>query len=227
MGPISLRGGRELDDPLATVLEFVAAYPGYDSQDADANSFDERDLRLANRGGARISADEQGAILERREKIEGALRGIGARCLATGLASPVGRADAVVRRLWRDPRSRLLEDDEGGAQEAPRPDPDPRQCRAGLPGDRGSTRLLRGARDRPRSQLQARPRSQPCGAAFHSARARDPRPRPHRGAYPRHPDLGDRRYAMSEGRIETFLYDADGNRTDDESLAVRAEIVEL
>jgi hypothetical protein len=32
---------------------------------------------------------------------------------------------------------------------------------------------------------------------------------------------------MSQGRIETFLYDADGNRTDDESLAVRAEIVEL
>jgi hypothetical protein len=32
---------------------------------------------------------------------------------------------------------------------------------------------------------------------------------------------------MSEGRIETFLYDADGNRTDDESVAVRAEIVEL
>ena len=36
---------------------------------------------------------------------------------------------------------------------------------------------------------------------------------------------------MSEGsqpsRIETFLYDADGNRTDDESLAVRGEIVEL
>ena len=35
--------------------------------------------------------------------------------------------------------------------------------------------------------------------------------------------------AMSEGsqpsRIETFLYDADGNRTDDESLAVRGEIV--
>jgi hypothetical protein len=28
-------------------------------------------------------------------------------------------------------------------------------------------------------------------------------------------------------RTETFLYDADGNRTDDESLAVRGEIVEL
>jgi hypothetical protein len=36
---------------------------------------------------------------------------------------------------------------------------------------------------------------------------------------------------MSEGgrpnRIETFLYDADGNRTEDESLAVRGEIVVL
>lgn len=36
---------------------------------------------------------------------------------------------------------------------------------------------------------------------------------------------------MSEGdrptRIETVLYDADGNRTDDESVAVRGEIVEL
>jgi len=36
---------------------------------------------------------------------------------------------------------------------------------------------------------------------------------------------------MSEGggenRIETILYDADGNRTDDESIAVRGELVEL
>ena len=29
------------------------------------------------------------------------------------------------------------------------------------------------------------------------------------------------------GRIETVLFDADGNRTEDESLAVRGEIVEL
>jgi uncharacterized protein RhaS with RHS repeats len=28
-------------------------------------------------------------------------------------------------------------------------------------------------------------------------------------------------------RIETFLYDADGNRTEDESKAVRGEVVEL
>jgi hypothetical protein len=36
---------------------------------------------------------------------------------------------------------------------------------------------------------------------------------------------------MSEGsqpsRIETVLYDADGNRTENESLAVRGEVVEL
>jgi hypothetical protein len=35
---------------------------------------------------------------------------------------------------------------------------------------------------------------------------------------------------MSENqpnRTETFLYDADGNRTDDDSLAVRAETVEV
>ena len=32
---------------------------------------------------------------------------------------------------------------------------------------------------------------------------------------------------MSERRIATILYDADGNRTDDEARAVRAETVEL
>ena len=32
---------------------------------------------------------------------------------------------------------------------------------------------------------------------------------------------------MPEARIETFLYDVDGNRTDDEALAVRAETVEV
>jgi hypothetical protein len=30
-----------------------------------------------------------------------------------------------------------------------------------------------------------------------------------------------------ETRTETFLYDADGNRTDDEAVAVRGELVEL
>ena len=39
-------------------------------------TFDESDLRLANRGGARISAAEIAVILERRARIEGALRTI-------------------------------------------------------------------------------------------------------------------------------------------------------
>ena len=32
---------------------------------------------------------------------------------------------------------------------------------------------------------------------------------------------------MEPTQVETFLYDADGNRTEDEALAVRAETVEL
>jgi hypothetical protein len=32
---------------------------------------------------------------------------------------------------------------------------------------------------------------------------------------------------MAERRIETILYDADGKRTEDEALAVRAETVEI
>ena len=32
---------------------------------------------------------------------------------------------------------------------------------------------------------------------------------------------------MTETRIVTFLYDADGNRTEDESVTVRGDVVEL
>jgi len=73
---IVLRGGLELEDPLDVALGFVEAYPGYDSPDSRPGSFDESDLRHANRGGARISAAEIAAILERRGRIEGALRSI-------------------------------------------------------------------------------------------------------------------------------------------------------
>jgi hypothetical protein len=72
---ISLRGGVEVEHPLELALEFLEAYSG--SEDYDSSrpaSFDERDLRLANRGGARISAAEIAAILERRGEIERALR---------------------------------------------------------------------------------------------------------------------------------------------------------
>src|SRR5438046_2980602 len=72
---VVLRGGVEIENPLETALEFVEAYSAYDSHDSRApHTFDESDLRLANRGGARISATEIAAILERRGRIERALR---------------------------------------------------------------------------------------------------------------------------------------------------------
>jgi hypothetical protein len=77
MGPIVLRRGVELENPLELALEFLAAYSSYEVGDASGQtSFDERDLRLANRGGARTSAAEIAAILERRGEIERALREI-------------------------------------------------------------------------------------------------------------------------------------------------------
>ena len=73
---IVLRGGLELEDPLGTTIRFVEAYPGYDARDSRPGTFDESDLRHANRGGARISAAQIAAILERRRRIERALRSI-------------------------------------------------------------------------------------------------------------------------------------------------------
>ena len=74
---VVLRGGVEIQNPLEAALEFVEAYSAYDSHDPRTpHKFDESDLRLANRGGARISAAEIAAILERRGGIERALRSI-------------------------------------------------------------------------------------------------------------------------------------------------------
>jgi hypothetical protein len=74
MSTILLRSGLEVDHPLELALEFLAAYSGYEGHDTSGPaSFDESDLRLANRGGARISAAEIAAILERRGEIERAL----------------------------------------------------------------------------------------------------------------------------------------------------------
>jgi hypothetical protein len=75
MGALVLRGGVEVEHPLELALDFLAAYSGYEIVAASGpGSFDERDLRLANRGGARISAIEIATILERRREIERALR---------------------------------------------------------------------------------------------------------------------------------------------------------
>ena len=71
---IELRGV-ELEQPLELALAFLRAY-GEPEPTSSPRSFDEADLRFANRGGARISAAQISAILERRRKIERALRDI-------------------------------------------------------------------------------------------------------------------------------------------------------
>jgi hypothetical protein len=77
VAPVVLRNGVEIGDPLGAVLGFVEARWAYDVADAPGPaSFGEPDLRLANRGGARISAAEIAAILGRRRTIERALRAI-------------------------------------------------------------------------------------------------------------------------------------------------------
>jgi Family of unknown function (DUF6308) len=75
MGTIFLRGGVQVEHPLELALDFLNAYSSYDVGDSSARpSFDEHDLRLANRAGARISVAEIAAILERQDEIERALR---------------------------------------------------------------------------------------------------------------------------------------------------------
>jgi hypothetical protein len=87
---VVLRNGLEIDDPLRVVLDFLEAYPRLDAgEPSGPASFGELDLRLANRGGARISAAEIGAILERRNAIEGALRAIVPQASLAGAASTV------------------------------------------------------------------------------------------------------------------------------------------
>ena len=72
-----LRGGIEVAKPLELALDVLTTFSSDRADDPSrATSFDEADLRLANRDGARIAASEIAAILERRDEIEGALREI-------------------------------------------------------------------------------------------------------------------------------------------------------
>ena len=60
------------------MLAFLGPHSSYDADGSPQSaSFAEADLRLANRGGARISAAQIAATLERRGRIERALREIG------------------------------------------------------------------------------------------------------------------------------------------------------
>jgi hypothetical protein len=87
--PVALRNGVVIEDPLGVVLGFLTAYRLDTGGPLAPGSFGEPDLRLANRDGARISAAEIAAILERRPAIERALRAI------TPDASLAGAAGAV------------------------------------------------------------------------------------------------------------------------------------
>lgn len=80
--PVTLRNGIAIEDPLQVVLCPLEAWR-LEFGDASA-SFEESDLRLANVGGARISASEIAAILERRGAIEQALEAIAADASLTG-----------------------------------------------------------------------------------------------------------------------------------------------
>jgi hypothetical protein len=88
--PVVLRNGVGIEDPLGVVLGFVEAHWAFEVGDLSGPaSFAESDLRLANRGGARIARAEIAAILERRTTIERALGAIAPHASLAGASSSV------------------------------------------------------------------------------------------------------------------------------------------
>src|SRR5919204_3914842 len=87
--PVVLRNGIAVEDPLDVVLGFVEAWHLGVGDHPPPASFGEADLRLANRGGARISAAEIAVILRRRRAIERALREIPPDASLAGAAKSV------------------------------------------------------------------------------------------------------------------------------------------
>ncbi len=86
---VVLRNGAHIEDPLAVVLGFLERWRIDLSEPSRPVSFGEPDLRQANRDGARISANEIAAILERRRAIERALRAIAPDASLAGAARSV------------------------------------------------------------------------------------------------------------------------------------------
>ena len=81
--------GAEVVNPLEVAVGFLEKWAYEADVDASPMSFEEADLRRANRGGARISAAEIAAILERRREIDGSLRRIGPGESLTDTASSI------------------------------------------------------------------------------------------------------------------------------------------
>jgi len=87
---VLLRNGVGVEDPVRIVLGCIEAGWALPAGDpSPPASFGEPDLRLANRGGARISAAEIAAVLARRRMIERALRAIAAGATLAGPAEAV------------------------------------------------------------------------------------------------------------------------------------------
>jgi hypothetical protein len=84
VAPVVLRDGAEIADPLGVVLGFLGRWR-FEAGDLSAH-FGEADLRLANRGGARIAATEISAVLRRRRTIERALSAIASDASLTARA---------------------------------------------------------------------------------------------------------------------------------------------
>ena len=88
--PVVLRNGVVIADPLQAVLGFATAYRDVIANDPSRQaSFGEPDLRLANRDGARISAAQIAAILERRRAIERSLLEISPHASLAEAENPV------------------------------------------------------------------------------------------------------------------------------------------
>ena len=182
--PVVLRNGVDVEDPLSVVLDFVEARWHLDASDPSAStSFGESDLRLANRSGARISAAQIAATLERRRAIERALRAIPPD------ASLAAAANAVP---WLQLR-KLFDAfaDIPGVGLSKMTKALYRKRSPEVPGGRrpGSQCCVRRARARARPRLQTRSGPQPGGRAGAQAGARESRLRDHRGADPRSADL--------------------------------------
>ncbi|HSS89554.1 MAG TPA: DUF6308 family protein [Streptosporangiaceae bacterium] len=87
--PVVLRSGVVIEDPLGVVLGFLTASRLGTGGPSRPDSFGEPDLRLGNRDGARISAAEIAAILERHRAIERALQAIAPDASLAGTANSV------------------------------------------------------------------------------------------------------------------------------------------
>jgi hypothetical protein len=95
---VVLRNGVVVEYPLTAVLGLLEASRLDVGADPRPASFGEPDLRLANRDGARISAAEIAAILERRGAIERALRATAPDASLAGAARSVPWA--ALRQLF-------------------------------------------------------------------------------------------------------------------------------